>query len=66
MPGECFSSLVQAVTSQAETCEHLKGESIEGLLGQLLEFNVFRIDEVNLLYKKYSIHDKFKTLELWL
>ena len=24
VPGECFSSLVQAVTSQAENCKHLK------------------------------------------
>ena len=24
VPGECFSSLVQAVTSQAENCMHLK------------------------------------------
>ena len=24
VPGECFSSLAQAVTSQAEKCKHLK------------------------------------------
>ena len=24
VPGECFSSLFQAVTSQAENCKHLK------------------------------------------
>ena len=29
MPGKCFSSLVQAVTSQAENCEHLKEVLIE-------------------------------------
>ena len=28
-PGECFSSLVQAVTSQAEYCEHLNEVQIE-------------------------------------
>ena len=29
VPGESFSSLVQAVTSQAENCEHLKEVLIE-------------------------------------
>ena len=33
VPGECFSSLVQAVTSQAENCKHLK----EVLIDQLFE-----------------------------
>ena len=31
VPGECFSSLAQAVTSQAENCKHLKEVLIDYL-----------------------------------
>ena len=47
VPSECFSSLVQAVTSQAENCEHLKEVLIEWLFVYLFEFDVFRINKVN-------------------
>ena len=54
---QCFTSLAQAVTSQAETRELLKRVFIVIIPEYLFEFNVFRMNLVNLIKKNYSIND---------
>ena len=55
---QCFSSLTQAVTSQAENCEHLQSVLIEYVSELMFKYNVFSINEVNLFEKEYSAHAK--------
>ena len=55
-----FSSLVQAVTSQAENYKHLKGVLIEWISQELFEYNVFRINQANLAEKRYSVLAKLR------
>ena len=54
---QCFTSLAQAVTSQAETRELLKRVFIVIMPEYLFEFNGFRMNLVNLIKKNYSIND---------
>ena len=54
---QCFTSLAQAVTSQAETRELSKKVVIVIMLQYLFEFNGFRMNLVNLIQKNYSIND---------
>ena len=54
---QCFTSLAQAVTSQAETRELLKRVFIVIMPEYLFEFNGFRMNLVNLIKTNYSIND---------
>ena len=54
---QCFTSLAQAVTSQAETRELLQRVVIVTIPEYLFEFNVFRMNLVNLIKTNYSIND---------
>ena len=54
---QCFTSLAQAVTSQAETRELLKRVFIVIIPECLFDINVFRMNLVNLIKKNYSIND---------
>ena len=56
---QCFTSLAQAVTSQAETRELLKRVFIVIMPEYLFEFNGFRMNlvKINLIKKNYSIND---------
>ena len=52
---QCFSLLVQAVTSQAGYCKHLKGVLIEYMSDKMLESNVFRIQYMLLFQKEHCM-----------
>ena len=54
---QCFTSLAQAVTSQAVTRELFKRVFNVIIPEYLFEFNVFRMNLVNLIKKNYSIND---------
>ena len=54
---QCFTSLAQAVTSQAETRKLLKRVFIVIMPKYLFEFNGFRMNLVNLIETHYSIND---------
>ena len=54
---QCFTSLAQAVTSQAETRELLKRDFIVIIHKYLLEFSGFRMNLVNLIQKNYNNSD---------
>ena len=55
---QCFTSLAQAVTSQAENREPLKRVSIVILPEYLFETNGSRMNRVSLIEEKYCITDK--------
>ena len=52
---QCFTSLAQAVTSQAENMEPLKRAYIMIMPEYLFETDGFRMNWVNLIKEKYSI-----------
>ena len=54
---QCFTSLAQAVTSQAETRELLKSVFFMIMPKYLFEFNGFRMKSVNLVKTNYNIND---------
>ena len=54
---QCFTSLSQAVTSQAENRKPLKRVFIVIKPKYLFEFNGFRMNLGNLMQKHYSIND---------
>ena len=55
---QCFTSLTQAVTSQAENRKPLKRAYIMIMPEYLFETDGFRMNQVNVIKKKYSITDK--------
>ena len=54
---QCFTSLAQAVTSQAENRKPLQRVFIVIMPEYLFETNGFRISLVNVIKEKYSITD---------
>ena len=54
---QCFTSLAQAVTSQAETRELLKSVFFMIMPKYLFQFNGFRMNSVNLVKTNYNIND---------
>ena len=54
---QCFTSLAQAVTSQAENREPFKRVFIGVMPEYLFETNGFMINWVNVIKEKYSITD---------
>ena len=57
---KCFTSLAQAVTSQAENSEPLTSALIVIIPEYLFEINGFGINLTSLIKEKYNIYDKIR------